>query len=318
MPNFPCLRGLELYQLFMERDIFASPVEPLFNHDNALEKDILQDWLINLAKKNARNINESHPQQGLFKQINAVETIMYAAEKLRIAQEAKYLAIELFDRFLYNHVHDLHDHVLKLPMKRQIKEWQKIQDSVSNQVLLRVVSCCQIASKLTSHYKVVSINRAKRFLRDCGYRYASESLLQSELRVLKTLKFQVTEPTPIVYIETMLEILGCNNSKAEVKTYYFVATKLLDLLYLKYHAFYKILFEVTSSSRSQSTEQKKKFQKVKADQLLLAAAVIGAAAFMVQQDKADEMIEEMSRITRISQNDIIDFTSVLIQLVEEE
>lgn len=26
--------------------------------------------------------------------------------------------------------------------------------------------------------------------------------------MLKTLKFQVTEPTPIVYIETMLEILG--------------------------------------------------------------------------------------------------------------
>lgn len=57
-------------------------------------------------------------------------------------------------------------------------------------------------------FQVVSINRAKRFLCECGYRYASESLLQSELRVLKTLKFQVTEPSPIVYIETLLEILG--------------------------------------------------------------------------------------------------------------
>lgn len=37
--------------------------------------------------------------KGLFKQINAVETIMYAAEKLKIALEAKYLAIELFDRY---------------------------------------------------------------------------------------------------------------------------------------------------------------------------------------------------------------------------
>lgn len=243
---------------------------------------------------------------------------MYAAEKLKIALEAKYLAIELFDRFLYNHIQDLRDHVLKLPKKKQMKEWQKIQEGVSNQVLLRIVSCCQIASKLTSHYKVVSINRAKRFLRDCGYRYASESLLQSELRVLKTLKFQVTEPTPIVYIETMLEILGCNNTEAEVKTYYYVATKLLDLLYLKYHAFYKILSEVTCSSSIQSTEHKKKFQKVKADQLLLGASIIGGAVFMVQHDKADEMIEELSRITRISQNDIIDVTSVLIQLVEEE
>lgn len=103
-----------------------------------------------------------------------------------------------------------------------------------------------------------------------------------------------------------------------MKTYYYVATKLLDLLYLKYHAFYKILSEVTCSSSIQSTEHKKKFQKVKADQLLLGASIIGSAVFMVQHDKADEMIEELSRITRISQNDIIDFTSVLIQLVEEE
>lgn len=36
--------------------------------------------------------------KGVFKQVNAVETIMYAAEKLKIALEAKYLAIELFDR----------------------------------------------------------------------------------------------------------------------------------------------------------------------------------------------------------------------------
>lgn len=57
---------------------------------------------------------------------------------------------------------------------------------------------------------------------------------------------------------------------------------------------------------------------MKADQLLLGASIIGGAVFMVQHDKADEMIEELSRITRISQNDIIDFTSVLIQLVEEE
>lgn len=307
----------------MERDIFASPIEPLFNHEFALETEILQDWLIILAKKNTNFINQAHSKQGVFKQVNAVETIMYAAEKLKIALEAKYLAIELFDRFLYNHIQDLRDHVLKLPKKKQMKEWQKIQEGVSNQVLLRIVSCCQIASKLTSHYKaflfqVVSINRAKRFLRDCGYRYASESLLQSELRVLKTLKFQVTEPTPIVYIETMLEILGCNNTEAEVKTYYYVATKLLDLLYLKYHAFYKILSEVTCSSRIQSAEHKNKFQKVKADQLLLGASIIGGAVFMVQHDKADEMIEELSRITRISQNDIIDFSSVLIQLVEEE
>lgn len=47
----------------MERDIFASPIEPLFNHEFALETEILQDWLINLAKKNTNFINQAHSKQ---------------------------------------------------------------------------------------------------------------------------------------------------------------------------------------------------------------------------------------------------------------
>lgn len=47
----------------MERDIFASPIEPLFNHEFALETEILQDWLIILAKKNTNFINQAHSKQ---------------------------------------------------------------------------------------------------------------------------------------------------------------------------------------------------------------------------------------------------------------
>lgn len=49
----------------MERGIFASPVEPLFNHEHALETEILQDWLINLAEKNAKHIDQAHSKQVL-------------------------------------------------------------------------------------------------------------------------------------------------------------------------------------------------------------------------------------------------------------
>lgn len=47
----------------MERDIFASPIEPLFNHEFAMETEILQDWLINLAKKNTLFINQANSKQ---------------------------------------------------------------------------------------------------------------------------------------------------------------------------------------------------------------------------------------------------------------
>ena len=62
-------------------------------------------------------------------------------------------------RFMLQHIQELHEHVLKTAgIKTRTKEWTEIKKRVSNQIVLRVISCIQIASKLTSHYKVCQIN----------------------------------------------------------------------------------------------------------------------------------------------------------------
>lgn len=59
---------------------------------------------------------------------------------------------------MLKHVKDLHEHVINsVSLKTRGREWQDIKKRVTNQVVLRVVSCIQIASKLTSHYKVSTI-----------------------------------------------------------------------------------------------------------------------------------------------------------------
>ena len=63
------------------------------------------------------------------------------------------LAVIIF-RFMLKHVNDLYSHVLKSRSKHKLKDWNLILGRIKNQVTLRLVSCCQIASKLTSHYKV--------------------------------------------------------------------------------------------------------------------------------------------------------------------
>ena len=57
---------------------------------------------------------------------------------------------------MQKHVEELYDHVYTntSPAAQKRLEWQTIVDRVQNQLYLRVVSCCQIASKLNSHYKV--------------------------------------------------------------------------------------------------------------------------------------------------------------------
>lgn len=63
--------------------------------------------------------------------------------------------MNLLCRFMIQHVQDLHEHVTNSShIKTRGKDWEEIKKRVTNQVVLRVVSCIQIASKLTSHYRV--------------------------------------------------------------------------------------------------------------------------------------------------------------------
>ena len=56
--------------------------------------------------------------------------------------------------------------------------------------------------------QVVTPRRAWRTLQEFGHRYDTENILQSELRVIKTLNYRLVINTPLVYIEAMLELLG--------------------------------------------------------------------------------------------------------------
>ena len=55
---------------------------------------------------------------------------------------------------MVQHIQDLYQHVLTLSSWNQSRDWQTIMDRVHTQVPLRIVSCCQVASKLTSHFRV--------------------------------------------------------------------------------------------------------------------------------------------------------------------
>ncbi|KAL3242845.1 hypothetical protein MRX96_047682, partial [Rhipicephalus microplus] len=44
-------------------------------------------------------------------------------------------------------------------------------------------------------------------LKEAGYSYSHHSVMQSELRVLKTLQYRLQVPTPLVYAEVLLEVI---------------------------------------------------------------------------------------------------------------
>ncbi|XP_050414408.1 cyclin N-terminal domain-containing protein 1 isoform X1 [Patella vulgata] len=300
------------------RGIFGSPAEPLFNDEkHGVPPDILKEWLVNLDRKNTICAEKSNIKQGFFYRSDAITFIFNTCAKLEVPIKVKYYAVELFERFMTKHVQDLYNHMKTTSSKTKQKDWNEVLDRVQNQLLLRLVSCCQIASKITSHYKVISAKKAKYFLRDLGLKYSSTSILQSELRVLKTLDFNVMETTPLVYMETILEILGYNDPSMSVKSYHAVALKVLDVVYLKNTQVYQELFLVIAKQTTPSISNRAAFIQVKCDKMFLAISVLTAAVYIVDQPMTDKVIDHLNKITKRPCDDILDFATVIVQSVIE-
>lgn len=299
--------------------MFGTPPEPLFCHKLCgATPDMLQDWLNLLIIRNSQAVDLANPVQGYLLTLDCVQYLFLTCERLKMSSEVKYLSLELFDRFMLKHLQDLHEHVLNSTHSRERgQEWVEIKGRVNNQVVLRILSCIQIASKLTSHYRILGPNKAKRFLMDGGHCYNLESILQSELRILKTLSFNVSIPSPLVYLEALLEVLGQTDEEIGVKILHGVSLNLLDMVYLQHSEVYSRLHQLATNGSPIAEKDRDKFSSVRADKMLLMATLITAAAYIVNRDVHEKVMVQLSQMTRIPAQDIADFCSIILQLLME-
>ncbi|KAK2159479.1 hypothetical protein LSH36_152g04050 [Paralvinella palmiformis] len=300
------------------KGIFGTPSEPLFNlPTTSLSPGLLAEWLQVLANENNQNMKQASPDSGYFLSGIAVQFVFQLAVYLDLPVPAKYLAAELFERFMVIHIRDLHKHAKGLKNNR-LKEWKIILDRVRSQLPLRALSCCQVASKLTSHYKIVSTGTVRKVLSSLGHNYSSDSILQSEIRVLKTVNYHVMTTSPLIYLETLLEIMGYNNKDMDVKIFHKPCLHLLDFVYLRLTQVYDCLYHVATGRQPTSAKDRKKIVSVKRDYMLQATAIIAASSYIVDQEHTDKVIDSLSQITKIPSDDILDLAAIIIQQVTED
>ena len=283
--------------------IFGSPVEPIFNEKkNGITHDILDDSLKHLNAKNsfaiAQNVRHFHNR-------NLVSFLFKLADWFNLQPDMKYWAVELFQRFLLNHVAELRAHVESSQQSASPIRWADVEKRLGHQSVLRAVSCIQLASKLGTHYNILSVNRAKSFLASLGFRYTTTSIVQSEIRVLKTLNFKVHHrPSPLEFVEALLGYLVYE--RVAVKELYQLCLKILDVFYMCSERIYDSLRKDCRLTGTIATN-------IEADHMLLAAAVIGASVFIHGQSNHDMVISCLSNITCIVFQDIYKFTTVLLK-----
>ncbi|MBN3296561.1 CNTD1 protein, partial [Amia calva] len=158
--------------------------------------------------------------------------------------------------------------------------------------MLTVFSCIQLASKLALHCHIIDNNVGVSFLQSMGYNYTKETLLESELHILKTLDFCISIPNPLTYVEMLLEVLGYNDSSVPVPQMHTVCQQVLQFIYLQRNAIYHHLLQAVTACPSPTVEQRVKFVTVKEDSMLLAIGVIAVGAFILRFTSWEQVTQD--------------------------
>uniref|UniRef100_A0A8D0BVT8 Cyclin N-terminal domain containing 1 n=1 Tax=Salvator merianae TaxID=96440 RepID=A0A8D0BVT8_SALMN len=252
--------------------------EPVFG---AVTAGVIQDALFHMARENEHSLSELPDGAGCFKETRIVEFVFLLSEKWNLTESARYQAIEMFERFMLTLAEELFN---STRAKAEESHWASLKQQIESTYVLRLVSCVQLASKLSFHYSIVNNHMVLKFLRSLGLSYTTEELLESELAILKALQFQINVPVPFAYVEILLEVLGYNGYLLPTKQLYEMCRYLLNLVYLLRSSIYDTLLKSSIENSSPSELQLAKFVSVKEDFMLLAVGVIGASAFLLNPE----------------------------------
>ncbi|KAL8175762.1 UNVERIFIED_CONTAM: hypothetical protein K2H54_007204 [Gekko kuhli] len=123
-------------------------LEPVFG---VVAPELLQDVLLQMAKENERDLRELCDETGCFKETRIVEFVFLLAEKWGLPEFARYQAIEIFERFMLTLTQQFS---FSTGAEEEESSGVSARRQIVDTCVLRLVSCVQLASKLSFHYSV--------------------------------------------------------------------------------------------------------------------------------------------------------------------
>ncbi|XP_021031903.1 cyclin N-terminal domain-containing protein 1 isoform X2 [Mus caroli] len=264
--------------------------------------ETIENALLHLAQQNEQAVKEAAGRTGSFRETRIVEFVFLLSEQWCLEKSVSYQAVEILERFMLKQAEDIcRQATLQLRGKdTELQSWRALKEQLVNKFILRLVSCVQLASKLSFHYKAL------------GYVHTKEELLESELDILKSLNFQINLPTPLAYVEMLLEVLGYNGCLVPATQLHATCLTLLDLVYLLHEPIYESLLRASIENSTPSQLQGEKFISVKEDFMLLAVGIIAASAFIQNHECWSQVIGHLQSITGIASESIAEFSYTIL------
>ncbi|XP_055513132.1 cyclin N-terminal domain-containing protein 1 isoform X2 [Leucoraja erinacea] len=282
----------------------------------AASPEMLEEFLVDVAKENENHLLKLPQHAGSFKKLRLIEFVFLLCEQLGLHHVTRYQAVEILDRFMIQYIDKLYSSTCPGSDKDTEKnDWTLTQITIQEHFVLRIMSCVQIASKISFHYQIVNNDMALKFLQSLGYSYKREDLLDSELLVLKTLNFQVNVPTPFTHTEILLEVMGYNDPSVPVKYLHSISLKVLTFVYLMRNTIYENLLKIAIENSTPTDLQRAKFLSVKEDCMLLAVGVIGTSAFILNYTPWCKVVQQLASISGVTEESISEFSQVILKQI---
>jgi hypothetical protein len=183
---------------------------------------------------------------------NIIQFVFNICEKFNLEDEVKFYSINLFERFLRKQLTYIMDYF----EKRKHQDWKSTVESLEKKLKLRIISCIQIANKMSSNYFILSTENIQKLLNKMNFNYDSKAILESEIKVLKVLDYRLNLPTPFQFLELLLEILGHNHKEIDVSILYTISIKILECFCCSKKEILMKLYEIYNAGNNDSSNMK--------------------------------------------------------------
>ncbi|XP_063224596.1 cyclin N-terminal domain-containing protein 1-like isoform X2 [Bacillus rossius redtenbacheri] len=274
-------------------------------------ESMVGDWWDGLRESNHRRLEsraagEPEPYAALSAPV--VQVVFTAAHALHQPTTVRYLALEMFDRFVRLLFAQLRDYT-RAGAGRDVsrsRQWLRVLARTRSQTALRVMSCLQLASKLHRSTQALSPASVQSFLRQMGQPFSRHSIMASERRVLKTIHFQFGVPA-CTYLQ---HLVGCLQQLApcpDPSQLYSTALAVLDLSFLSHH-------QVFPSALTAGPWHRRSIPTAAGcDQVKLSAAVLVCALFVLS-DYQDGTSLALHRLTDLPMSEVEELARTILDV----
>ncbi|XP_011864626.1 PREDICTED: cyclin N-terminal domain-containing protein 1-like [Vollenhovia emeryi] len=292
--------------------------------DTAYIEPLIDDWLehvVQLMKEQEQEqIGNASDFAMPFVAIPAstVKTAFKVAEYFKLEPNVKYMAIQLYERFMCKHFWEIY----KTEIANDFSEasWLKVCERSSNEAKLNLMSCFQLACKMDSHCGALGISQIINFLHliDKESEYTPSMIFSWEIKVFKTVGFKMPLYTPLNCIEILLVATGLGETPNTAD----VSIDLLDLAYLKHDMLYS-QFHLYQAYQGVAAEHvTRKLMSLKSNVLFLSAAIVYCATFFLCLDtnvlEEQVVVAKLAQLSNTTDTDIFRMADVLLSIATQE